>query len=255
MEMILSPSRLAPGLAVLMALAGTAVAQTPDTSTTSKTSSMSSSSNEEHDSTVHQRFWVGAYGSGTPFRVNSVHTYTDTNGDFYSSTKSGGIVGGGLNFNLRVTTNFWLNFGGVYRFGGYNTTSELNTSNLLVYTQRTRSGLIDFPLLVRYAGPKWRWSKYSFYELGGALRYSTSPQNSYTATSSTGGFCCAPASTDSFKRLIPGVAVGTGLVAKDDFGIKVAPEVRYIYWTSDTFHSSTVGTFRNQLEIGISFGF
>lgn len=255
----LTPSpRLAPPIATALALAlvvaVNACAQDVDT-TKSKSTSSISSSNEEKDSTVHQRFWAGIYGSGTPLRMTSTHDYTDANGDAFTSTKAGGIVGGGVNLNLRITKNYWLNLGAVYHFAGFDTIDTVNDSNNTVYTTRYRSHMFDFPLLVRYAGPKFRWSKYSFYELGGVGRYATSPQISGTASDDNGSYCCAPPPGVNFKRFIPGVSVGTGLVAKDDFGIKVAPEVRYIRWFGDTFHSTTVGTMRDQLEIGISFGF
>jgi hypothetical protein len=254
MEKILSSTWIGTTLAVSLAFVGAAFGQDP-TKTSSPMGSSSSSSISERDYTVHQRFWVGVAGFSTPLKNYSVGSYTDPAQNYFTSTTSGGLVGGGINFNLRLTQSFWINFGGVYRFSGYDTTELVNDSAFTVYGQRTRSKLIDFPLYVRYAGPKWRWSKFSFYELGGALRYSLSPEQAYAANNVNGGFCCAPLSTDSFKRLVPGVSIGTGLVAKDDFGIKVAPEVRYTRWLGDTFHSSTVGTMRDQLEVGISFGF
>ncbi len=250
----LSSSRLGAALALSFALGATAFAQDTDSSK-SKPVGMSSSSNEEKDSTVHSRFWVGIYGSGTPFGTVSTHNSTDSNGDTFSAAKSGGIAGGGLDFNLRVRGNYWLNIGVLYRYSGYDSTENLNDTSSTIYTERTRAHLFDIPVLARYAGPRWRWSKYSFYELGGVLRYAASPTTTLAAANVNGDFCCAPPSTVAFRRTIEGVSVGTGLVAKDDFGIKVAPEVRYVRWLGDTWRSSTLGTAKDQLEVGISFGF
>jgi hypothetical protein len=59
----------------------------------------------------------------------------------------------------------------------------------------------------------------------------------------------------SYHRTNIGATAGAGLIAKDDFGIIVSPEVRYTRWMGDTFGSNTLGTQRNQLEITVSFGF
>ncbi len=226
-----------------------------DTDTSKNKPAVSSSSNPENDTTVRSRFWVGVYGSGTPFGIVSTHNYSNSDGNTFTSTKANGIAGAGVNINFRVRGNYWLNLGVLYRYSGYDTTENVNDVNGTTYTERTRSHFFDVPVFARYAGPKWHWSKYSFYELGGVLRYATSPSSTFTAANYGGTFCCAPPVTVNFNHIIGGVAVGTGLVAKDDFGIKVAPEVRYVRWLGDTFSSTTVGTERNQLEVGISFGF
>lgn len=268
-EQLLPSSRFRVALAASLALGLSAFAQTPAASQTppadqapaptaapaKKQPQVSSSSNAEHDSSVKSRWWAGVYVSGTPFGLVSTHNYTDPAGDYYTSTKAGGITGGGFDFNFRAYRDFWLNVGAEYRYAGFDTNELVNDVVGTVYATRVRSRFYDFPLFVRYAGPKWHWSKYSFYELGGVVRYASSPQVSYAASDVNGQFCCAPPAVYSFNHLIGGVAVGTGLVAKDDFGIKVAPEVRYVRWLGNTFSSSTVGTMRDQLEVGISFGF
>ncbi len=246
---------------VSLALGLTVLAQSPNSSkpksSQNQTTSSSSSSSSESEGRKLPRFWVGLSGSYTPFRLVSVSTSTNsTTGESVSSMAANGQVGGGVNLNLRVFGNFWVNAGGVYRFGGYDTNDYINNTAGNVYIQRTRARLLDFPLLVRYADSRFRWNKYSFYELGGAVRYATSIKTTNAAVNGEGTyFCCAPASTTQVRRMIEGVVVGTGVVGKDDFGIKVAPEVRYVRWMGDTFRAPTLVSQRDQLEVVITFGF
>lgn len=245
-----------PAASLLLGLS--LLAQNPDSSSDKasqkQTSSSSSSSSSESESRTIRRIWFGFSGNYTPFRLVATSNSTNsTTGETVSSKAANGEAGGGVNLNVRVFGSFWLSAGGVYRWAGYDTNDSVNNN---VYIERTRARILDFPLLVRYADSKFRWSKYSFYELGGAARYATSIKMTRAAVDSTGTyFCCAPASTTNVKRMIEGVVVGTGLVGKDDFGIKVAPEVRYVRWMGDTFRSPTLLTQRDQLEVVITFGF
>lgn len=198
---------------------------------------------------------MGLYGSATPFKQVSTKTVSNsTTGETFSATPANGIAGAGLSVNARIAGQFWLNFGLTYRFAGYDLTDATNDSDYDVYVYRTRARYYDLPLLVRYSGPKYRWSKYSFYELGGAWRHAT--EKTTTASANDSGYtCCAPAITAPFYSNTEGVVVGTGLIGRDPFGIIVSPEVRYTRWMGNTFHSSTVASQRDQLEITVSFGF
>ena len=221
-----------------------------------QTSSSSSSAASETEKPRIRRIWVGATGSCTPLKLVTTSSITNsTTGETISSSAANGQVGGGINLNFRVYGNWWLNASGIYRFTGYDTNDSLNDTNSTYYLERTRARYFDFPLLLRYAGPRFRWSKYSFYEGGGAIREAASISTATAAENYLGYFCCASPSTTNIRRRIEGVVVGTGVVGRDEFGIKVAPEVRYVRWMDDTFRSPTVGSQRDQLEIAITFGY
>jgi hypothetical protein len=112
------------------------------------------------------------------------------------------------------------------------------------------------PLLVRYNGERFNISKHTFYELGGAVRYALPEKVSEIAVNSSGTIPSgAPPTGIRFRKIMEGVSAGAGLQAKDEFGIVVAPEVRYTRWLGDTFDGPTVSTQRNQLEIAITFGY
>jgi hypothetical protein len=213
----------------------------------------SSSVPEIHEQTL-PRIWVGVSANMSPLKLFTNSSNTNSNSDFTSTKVANGQVGGGLNVSFHLLHNYWLNIGGSYYFGGYDTTDLINDTAGTVYVERTRARILDFPVLVRYTGPRFRWSRYSFYELGGTLRLTTSVDVHEAAADENGNFCCAPATGTRFKRETEGITVGTGLVFKDDFGIKSAPEVRYTRYLNSAIAGPTVGTMRNQLEVAITFG-
>jgi hypothetical protein len=243
--------------APLWLLCATALlAQDPNSSTSSSGSykGLTSSSIRESTSSEIPRIWGGIVGSYLPFKLVSANSTTNSStGEIISSTADNGQAGAGVTLNFRIFRSYWLNLGGVYRFGGYDTTDAVTSST--IYLERTRARYLDFPALIRYTGPHFRWSKYSFYEAGAAVRYATHVNLTQSANNGIEYYCCAPPSTTSIRRTIEGVVVGTGVSGKDDFGIVVSPEVRYTRWLDDTFRSPTIATMRNQLEVTISFGF
>ncbi len=215
---------------------------------------LTSSSVREHTSSEIPRFWFGLTGSYVPFKLVQANTTTNaTTGEIISSTAANGQAGGGAVVNMRVLGGWWVSIGSIYRFGGYDTTDQVNANT--IYLERTRANYLDFPALVKYAGPHFRWSKYSFYEAGATVRYLYSYKLQQAANNGFDYYCCAPPSTTGIRKTTEGVVVGTGVTGRDDFGIVVSPEVRYTRWMSNTFTSPTIGTMRNQLEVTISFGF
>lgn len=221
------------------------------------TTGVSSSSSTDTFARPIPRIWVGISGNYTPLKlVNGHSSINDTTGETITSTPANGLAGVGLNLNVRITPAFWASIGGVYRFTGYDFTDSLNDSLGTVYTQRTRAHLIDMPLMVRYNGERFNFSKYTFYELGGAVRYAFPERVSQIAVNSNGLIPSgAPPAGIRFTKMIEGVVAGAGLTAKDEFGIVVAPEVRYTRWLGSTFDGNTVTTQHNQLEIAITFGY
>lgn len=243
-------------LAVLLSVCPVALlAQDPGSSSSPQTySGLTSSSVHESTSSEIPRFWGGISGSYLPFKMEVVKSTTNsTTGEIVSSTAANGQAGAGVTINFRMFHDYWINLGGIYRFGGYDTSDQPNSST--TYLERTRARILDFPALIRYTGPHFRWTRYSFYEVGAAVRYASDVKLTQAANNGTIYYCCAPPSTTSIKRMVEGVVVGTGVTGKDDFGIIVSPEVRYTRWMGNTFSSPTVATMRNQLELTVSFGF
>lgn len=250
-------SRLTIALAASLALGPALLASDPgDPQSTPNQPTRYSSSVPESESRTIPRVWGGLIGSYLPFKFVTVSSQANAvSGQGFSSTAANGQAGGGVEINARIYGSFWLNFGAIYRFGGYDTTDFVNDTTGTMYLERTRARIFDIPLLVRYAGPRFRWNKYAFYEVGGAIRDASDIKLTQAAANDEGYFCCAPPSTTSIRRISEGAVVGTGVIGRDDFGIVVAPEIRYTRWMDDTFRSSTVASQRDQLEVTISFGF
>ena len=223
-------------------------------SSSGNTKHLTSSSVREHNSSEIPRFWAGVSGSYLPFKLVTAKSQTNsTTQETITSQADNGQAGAGVNVNFRMYGPWWVTLGAVYRFGGYDTTDAVNANT--IYLERGRANLIDFPVMVKYAGPHFRWSKYSFYEAGATVRYATHVDLSQIANNGSIYYCCAPPSTTAIHRNIEGVTVGTGVSGRDDFGIVVSPEVRYTYWMGNTFSSPTISTMKNQLELTLSFGF
>jgi hypothetical protein len=250
----LSTGMLAP---LVLITAAPILAQDSGSATESSSSyskHLTSSSVYESRSSELPRVWAGITGSYTPFKPFTVKNSTNsTTQETIDSTAANGQAGAGVMVNMRLFRGYWISLGGIYRFGGYDTTDTVNSST--IYLERTRAHLLDFPALIRYTGPHFRWSKYSFYEAGAAVRYASDIHLTQAANNGIAYYCCAPPSTTSINRMIEGVVVGTGIAGKDDFGIIVSPEVRYTRWMGNTFSAPTVATMRNQLEVTVSFGF
>jgi len=256
---VISFLKFVSAAALLPVCAMTVLGQDPGSSTSTPPtySSRGLTSSSVHDistSSEIPRFWAGISGSYLPFKMEVVKSTTNaTTGEILSSTAANGQAGAGVTLNFRMFGSYWLNVGGIYRFSGYDTTDQINNST--IYLERTRARILDFPALIRYNGPHFRLTRYSFYEVGGAVRYATDVKLTQAANNGTIYYCCAPPSTTSIRRMIEGVVVGTGVAGKDDFGIIVSPEVRYTRWMGNTFSSPTLATMRNQLEVTVSFGF
>jgi hypothetical protein len=222
-----------------------------------KSTGVSSSSSTDTFARPIPRVWLGISGNYTPLKLLTVGTnVNDTTGETVSSTAANGLAGVGLNLNLRVTSAWWASLGGVYRFTGYDYTDFVNDILGTEYTQRARVHLIDMPLLARYNGERFNFSKYIFYEAGGAVRYALNDRVSTVAVNSSGLIASgAPPTGIRFTRMMEGIVAGIGLAAKDEFGIVVVPEIRYTRWLGNTFDGNTVSTQHNQLEIVITLGY
>jgi hypothetical protein len=203
------------------------------------------------------RIWIGLTGSYTPLRILKANAngLTDATNDSFTATTAQGQAGGGAILNARLFRGYWINIGAIYRFSGYDATAAYTDINSTVNTERSRVRLVDFPVMLRYAGKKWNPSKYTFYEIGGALRDGLSINTSTYSFNVNGPIGAGPLTGTKYRRTVPGAMAGVGLIGRDDFGIIVSPEVRYTRWMGDTFTSPLLGGQRNQLEVTVSFGF
>ncbi len=232
----------------------------PDKAKDKKSPKQMVSSSVKASETPIPRIWIGLTGSYTPLRLMSANTtgfQNPTTLETINATRSQGQVGGGLTVNARILRNYWLSVGAIYRFTGYDWMYGSNDVYGDGYVERSRIRLIDIPAMIRYTGRKWNPSKYTFYEIGATYRdvFSRTTTTNWANTTTASFVGPALSSGTNYRRTTIGAVAGAGLIAKDDFGIIVSPEVRYTRWMGETLSNSVLTTQRNQLEITVSFGF
>jgi hypothetical protein len=145
-----------------------------------------------------------------------------------------------------------------FRKGGYRLTSE-TTSNSKVSTVKERTDFRSWevPVLVRrfskdHDEDGFRW----FYQGGIASRFINRVSTERENTAADGTVtCCDEKSAVPKQRNILGIVAGVGITARDQFGIRVTPEIRYTRWMDRHWDNFTARSRRDQAEIVIAFQF
>ena len=161
---------------------------------------------------------------------------------------------------LQITiANRWAVATGVsYRKGGYRLTNDTTVSSKVsTVKERTDFRSWEVPVLVRrfsksHDEPGFRW----FYQAGVAARFINriSTETSNTAQDGT-VTCCDTRAAVPRQRNVLGFVAGAGITARDQFGIRVTPEFRYMRWMDRNWDSYTARSGRDQAEIAIGFQF
>jgi hypothetical protein len=145
----------------------------------------------------------------------------------------------------------------------------------VTYTEHTRTGYWDFPLLVRYqnsprpattssssssTGPKINLSfnpilSHGFVEGGAIVRQLTAVRSGNDTLDSDNSMAYNEIPTKANNSTVEGAVVGLGFHFVDEFNLKVMPEVRYIFWSGPTFESQSTLSRTRQLEVGLSLVF
>jgi hypothetical protein len=235
-----------------------------------------------------KRFSFGArfrWWSAQPFDGKGIevgNTQTDISHAYDNTSASGRYaVGPAVDLNLtghlsiRAEAFFeHLDYTKVTKvYTGTPTDGTLNTT----YTEHTRTGYWDFPILVRYQGSprhpttstsasssasssKIHFSlggitSHGFVEAGGVIRQLTTVRTGNDRLNSDNSTAYNETPTMPNHRTVEGAIVGMGLRFTDDLNLKVMPEVRYTFWSHPIFESESTLSRTRQLEIGLSFVF
>lgn len=176
------------------------------------------------------------------------------------------ILGYGLTAEYQVTTSFGVAVDLLFhqvryemlnniRLGVRNPNSSIDTRPVVQIREKTRAQFFDLPVIVRWRptdeyGDPARW----FLGLGPTVRQA---RNVRTSNEQTQPRIDNPINTNvaPFNKHIYGATVAAGITAKDDFGIRITPEVRYTRWVGQNFSNFAARTNRHQLQvlIGITF--
>ncbi len=135
-------------------------------------------------------------------------------------------------------------------------TTTVNSKDAIV-KERTRFQAWEAPLLVRrfnkpHDETGWRW----FYQAGPSLRRITNVRSERQTTATDGKVTCCdetPAATKNTTAL--GFTAGAGLTSRDQFGVRVTPELRYTRWMQRSFDHTAARSSVNQIEVVLGFYF
>lgn len=176
--------------------------------------------------------------------------------------------GAGVGMQAFVTERWAVGLGIIWRRSGYRLTTKLhdtvdnpNTTTderklVKTITEETRAHYYDVPLLVRRYNksryePGWRY----FYEAGPSLRNVRHIRTAVQEETATTLTCCDENPAVPTKQNLFGATAGAGLILRDDFGIKIIPEVRYTRWFGGAFNTRAATSRRDQVDVSISFFF
>lgn len=254
----------------LLAAACLAAASAPAQTTTS-----TSDSQQQEPATFleqkERRFHFGARARFIPLnllRKGEVTTITETPPIEWEAKldRKVPILGYGVTAEVQITTSFGIAADLLYhkvryemlnniRVGVRNPASTIDTRPVVQIREKTRAQFIDLPVIVRWRptdeyGDPARW----FLGLGPTVRQA---RNVRTTNEQTQPRIDNPFNNNvaPFTKHIYGATVAAGITAKDDFGIRITPEVRYTRWVGQNFSNFAARTNRHQLQvlIGITF--
>jgi hypothetical protein len=176
--------------------------------------------------------------------------------------------GAGLRLQAFVTERWAVDVGFIWRRSGYRLTTKVhdtidnpNTTEderklLKTITEETRAHYYDVPLMIRrYNKSRYEAGWRYFYEAGPTLRTVGHIRTAVQEETDTTISCCEETPAVPSKKNLLGATAGAGLILRDDFGIKIIPEVRYTRWFGGAFNTRAATSRRDQVDISISFQF
>jgi hypothetical protein len=209
-----------------------------------------------------RRFSIGGVLSFNVFRLMEAKTVDTTVTDTvtFKSTSENLSSRASIGPILQVTlaSRWGIATGISYRKGGYRLTNETTSSSKTsTIRERTDFRSWEVPVLVRRFSKNhdedgFRW----FYQGGVATRFINriSTERETTATDGT-VTCCDEKAAVPLQNNILGIVAGVGVTARDQFGIRVTPEIRYTRWLDRHWDNFTARSRRDQAEIVIAFQF
>jgi hypothetical protein len=199
----------------------------------------------------------------------------------YDTTSASGRWGIGPVVDMTLTSHIVIRAEAFFGHLHYSKVTQVYTGTPtdgtlnVTYTEHTRTGYWDFPLLVRYqnsphptttssssssTGPKINFSfnpilSHGFVEAGAIVRQLTTVRSGDDTLDSDNSTAYNEIPTKANHSIVEGAVVGLGFRFVDELNLKVMPEVRYILWSGPIFESQSTLSRTRQLEVGLSFVF
>jgi hypothetical protein len=171
-------------------------------------------------------------------------------------------LGGGLTLEYAASQRLLVSADVLYRYFAY--TAETDTGTTLAdgtsqgstVIEYTHARYYDLPILARFTTrPARTAAAQALVGAGVSFRRASNIRTTTNTTSSDSSASVSYTPRTPLNRTAYGVMASLGFRVKDDFGIKVTPEVRYIRWLSPLFSGWPAEQRRNELQvvIGITF--
>jgi hypothetical protein len=185
----------------------------------------------------------------------------------YSATTDSPMVGFGPALEYRITDHISAGVEMLFhrtqykqvtetRTGKKDTSATTDSRPLATLTETTRSNTWEVPLLARYYGIRQRGIFSRLYVLGGgSFRHTANIRTANEISNADGSTDYNEIPTRAAKANQIGVVGGFGIRFIDNFGIRIAPEVRITRWNGFAFQGQSVTSVRNDIQGGIGITF
>lgn len=218
----------------------------------------------------HPKFW-SRFSAGARFTVlamdnmsSGIVTSSPNSSTAVSQTLAPGTTrfGGGLTVEYAARPQVLVSVDVLYSWFSYtsnlttNVTAADGTSQITSTNEATGARYWDLPILARYTTRPARIASARFFMGGGVSFRRASNVKTSTLTLNADGSESASQTPRTLTNLtIYGVEATAGVRVKDEFGIKVTPEVRYIRWLNDLFSGWPAQQRRNELQVVVGLTF
>jgi hypothetical protein len=233
---------------------------------TSRSSSSSSAREEEEQPPFLKRFSAGVRFSILTLSLQSGADITSNPNTqttvAQSLTPATQRFGGGVTVEYAATRRILISADLLYRYFGYSAQTVTNvtladgTSQITTLSEASHARYWDLPILARYTTLPARMASARVFLGGGAVIRRISNIRTDTTVQNPDGteiYNYTPRTPQ--LQTTYGPAAVAGFRVKDDFGIKITPEVRYTRWLSDLFTAWPAKQRRNELEVVIGLTF
>ena len=226
----------------------------------------SSTREEEAQPSFLRRFSAGVrvsiltldlLGSGTGSTTPNTETNVAT-----TLTPASPRLSGGVTVEYAAKRRLLVSVDVLYHYFSYSADTTTNvtlpdgTSQITTVDEATHARYWDLPILARFATRPARTASARALLGGGVtFRRVSNIRTSLTTTNPDGTQIFDYTPRTPLNRTAYGVVAAAGFRVKDDFGIKVTPEARYIRWLSNLFDGWPAQQRRNELQVVIGLTF
>jgi hypothetical protein len=228
--------------------------------------SSSSAREQEEQPSFLRRFSVGVRASIFPLSLQgseSSSSSPNTETTRAQSVSEGTPrLGGGLTVEYAAKRRVLVSADILYHYFDYTASTTTNvtlpdgTSEITTLGEVTHARYWELPILARFTTLPARTASARMLLGGGvSFRRVSNIRTSMTTTNPDGSEVSDYTPRTPLNQTSYGVVASLGFRVKDDFGIKVTPEVRYIRWLNDLFSGFPAQMRRNELQVVIGLTF